>query len=132
MYSIAKKVTPKSAESRNSVKKCRKLLESCGDLGMHKGAVYENIIADAFSKRGRSLFYFHKDSGLEIDFITPIDAEVTLVEAKATNGNAKSANTVLKNKDRYGVNRCIKLSSNNVGQVGEKLTLPYYMVFLLK
>ena len=103
-----------------------------GDLGMYKGAVYENIIADAFSKSGRSLFYFHKDSGLEIDFITPIDAEVTLVEVKATNGNAKSANTVLKNKDQYGVNRCIKLSSNNVGQVGEKLTLPYYMVFMLK
>lgn len=55
-----------------------------------------------------------------------------LVEVKATNGNAKSVNTVLKNKEQYGVNRCIKLSANNVGQVGEKLTLPYYMVFLLK
>ena len=102
-----------------------------GDLGMYKGALYENIVADAFSKSGRSLFYYHKDSGLEIDFITPIDAEVTLVEVKAKNGNAKSANTVLKNKDQYGVNRCIKLSANNVGQEGEKLTLPYYMVFLL-
>ena len=102
-----------------------------GELGMYKGAIYENIVADAFSKSGRSLFYFHKESGLEIDFITPLDAEVTLVEVKATNGNAKSANTVLKNKDQYGVNRCIKLSANNVGQVGEKLTLPYYMIFLL-
>ena len=65
---------------------------------MYKGAIYENIVADAFSKSGRSLFYFHKESGLEIDFITPLDAEVTLVEVKATNGNAKSANTVLKNR----------------------------------
>ena len=40
-----------------------------------------------------------------------------LVEVKATNGNAKSANTVLKNKDQYGVNRCIKLSANNVETV---------------
>ena len=45
----------------------------CGELGMYKGALYENIIADAFSKSGRSLFYYHKDSGLEIDFITPIE-----------------------------------------------------------
>lgn len=103
-----------------------------GEMGMYKGAIYENIVADAFSKTGRNLYYYHKDSGLEIDFISTIDGEVSLVEVKATNGNAKSANTVLKNKEQYGVNRCIKLSANNVGQEGEKLTIPYYMVFMLK
>ena len=102
-----------------------------GDMGMYKGAVYENIVADAFSKSGRPLFYYHKESGLEIDFITTFDGEITLVEVKAKNGNAKSVNTVLKNKDQYGVNRCIKLSANNVGQEAQKLTLPYYMTFLL-
>ena len=102
-----------------------------GDMGMYKGAVYENIVADAFSKSGRPLFYYHKESGLEIDFITTFDGEITLVEVKAKNGNAKSVNTVLKNKDQYGVNRCIKLSANNVGQEVQKLTLPYYMTFLL-
>jgi hypothetical protein len=103
-----------------------------GEMGMYKGAVYENIVADAFSKTGRNLYYYHKDSGLEIDFISTIDGEISLVEVKATTGNAKSANTVLKNKDQYGVNRCIKLSANNVGQEGAKITIPYYMVFLLK
>ncbi len=102
-----------------------------GDMGMYKGAVYENIVADAFSKSGRPLFYYHKESGLEIDFIMTFDGEITLVEVKAKNGNAKSVNTVLKNKDQYGVNRCIKLSANNVGQEAQKLTLPYYMTFLL-
>ncbi|MBP5494681.1 MAG: DUF4143 domain-containing protein, partial [Lachnospiraceae bacterium] len=94
--------------------------------------IYENIVADAFSKNGRNLYYYHKDSGLEIDFISTIDGEISLVEVKATTGNAKSANTVLKNKEQYGVNRCIKLSANNVGREGAKLTVPYYMVFLLK
>ena len=102
-----------------------------GDMGMYKGAIYENIVADAFSKNGRNLYYYHKDSGLEIDFISTIDGEISLVEVKATTGNAKSANTVLKNKEQYGVNRCIKLSANNVGQEGAKLTIPFYMVFLL-
>ena len=103
-----------------------------GDLGMYKGAIYENIIADAFSKVGRALYYYHKDSGLEIDFITSIDANPTLVEVKATTGNTKSANTILKNKSQYGVDHCVKLSENNVGEEAEKLTIPYYMVYLLK
>ena len=102
-----------------------------GELGMYKGAVYENIIADAFSKNGRPLYYYHKEGGLEVDFIASIDSEVSLIEVKAQNGNAKSAKTILKNKEQYEVNKCIKLSANNVGVEGEILTLPYYMVYLL-
>ena len=102
-----------------------------GELGLYKGAVYENIIADCFSKMGKPLYYYHKDSGLEIDFITSIKSEVTLVEVKATSGNTKSANTILRNKNQYGINQCIKLSANNVGLEGEKLTIPYYMAYLL-
>lgn len=103
-----------------------------GDMGMYKGAIYENIIADCFSKQGRELYYYHKDSGLEIDFVTKCFDEISLVEVKAKNGNTKSANTILKNKNQYGVNLCVKLSENNIGVEGEKLTLPYYMAFLLK
>ena len=102
-----------------------------GELGMYKGAIYENIIADCFSKLDRKLYYYHKDSGLEIDFITTYEDEISLVEVKATTGNTKSANTILKNKEQYHVDRCIKLSNNNIGLEGEKLTIPYYMAFLL-
>lgn len=103
-----------------------------GELGAYKGAIYENIIADCFSKMARPLYYYHKESGLEIDFITSVNSEPTLVEVKATTGNTKSSNTILKNKSQYGVNFCIKLSSNNVGFENEKLTIPYYMAHLLK
>ncbi len=103
-----------------------------GDLGMYKGAIFENIVADAFSKMSKPLYYYHKDSGLEIDFIAIIENEITLIEVKAVTGNAKSANTILKNREQYGVSRCIKLSANNVGSEEGKLTLPYYMTFLLK
>lgn len=102
-----------------------------GDLGMYKGAVYENIIADAFSKMDRPLYYYHKDSGLEIDFITSFQGEAVLSEVKSKNGNTKSSNTILKNKDQYNVNLCIKFGDCNVGFEGEKLSLPYYMAFLL-
>ncbi len=29
----------------------------------------KNLIADFFAKMGRKLYYFHKDSGLEVDFV---------------------------------------------------------------
>ena len=40
-----------------------------GDLYGYKGAIFENLIADIFTKMGRKLYYFHKDSGLEVDFV---------------------------------------------------------------
>ena len=101
-----------------------------GDLGFYKGAIFENIIADSFSKQDKKLYYFHKDSGLEIDFVSKVKNEISLIEVKAATGNTKSANTVLKNP-QYDVNVCYKLSENNVGVVENKITIPYYMAFLL-
>ena len=101
-----------------------------GELGIYKGAVFENIIADCFSKESRPLYYFHKDSGLEVDFVTKVGGEIALIEVKATGGNTKSANTILKNP-QYEVKTCYKLSENNIGISGRKITLPYYMAFLL-
>lgn len=102
-----------------------------GDLGMYKGAIYENIIADCFSKHDKKLYYYHKDSGLEIDFVTVYESNAVIVEVKATNGNTKSANTILKNKEQYGVDLCIKFGESNIGFDGNKLTVPSYMSFLL-
>jgi predicted AAA+ superfamily ATPase len=56
----------------------------------YKGAILENLIADIFSKMGRKLYYYHKDSGLEIDFVTRYKGACTLIEVKATNGNVKA------------------------------------------
>ena len=101
-----------------------------GELGGYKGAIFENIIADCFSKQGRKLYYFHKDSGLEVDFVSKVNNEISLIEVKATTGNTKSAKTVLKNP-QYDVNICYKLSENNIGVVDNIVTIPYYMTFLL-
>ena len=40
-----------------------------GNLFGYKGAIFENLIADIFSKMGRKLYYYHKDSGMEVDFL---------------------------------------------------------------
>lgn len=103
-----------------------------GEMGMYKGAIYENIIADCFSKQDRPLYYFHKDSGLEIDFITKVKEEITLIEVKASTGNTKSARTILKNKDVYNAEKCIKLSEKNIGIVENLITIPYYLAFMIE
>lgn len=103
-----------------------------GNLGIYKGAVFENIIADSFIKMKKTLYYYRKDSGLEIDFINSYKGKPTLFEVKATTGNTKSAKTILKNKERYNVDLCIKLSENNIGFANEIFTIPYYMIFLLE
>lgn len=102
-----------------------------GELGCYKGAIFENIIADSLSKQDRKLYYFHKDSGLEIDFVSKVNNDISLIEVKATTGNTKSAKTVLKNS-QYDVNVCYKLSENNIGIAENIITIPYYMTFLLK
>ena len=102
-----------------------------GDLGFYKGAIYENIIADCFSKQGRKLFYFRKDTGLEIDFVENVGGELAIIEVKATTGRSKSAKTVLSN-DNYAAKVCYKLSENNIGVAGQMVTLPYYMAMFLE
>lgn len=103
-----------------------------GNLYGYKGAIFENLIADIFGKMGRKLYYFHKDSGLEVDFVIRYRGECTLVEVKAVTGNAKSTKTILRHPEKYHVFRAIKLGDYNIGKSGQMLTLPLYMAFLLR
>ena len=102
-----------------------------GNLFGYKGAIFENLMADFFGKMGRGLYYYHKDSGLEIDFVIRWRGECTLIEVKASTGNTKSAKTILNHPEKYHVGQCIKLGDYNVGRNGRILTLPLYMGFLL-
>ena len=102
-----------------------------GHLYGYKGAIFENLIADIFHKMGRKLYYYHKDSGLEIDFVMRYHTEAVLVEVKATTGNTKSTKTILNHPEKYHIQQAIKLGQYNVGREGKILTLPTYMAFLL-
>ena len=102
-----------------------------GNLLGHKGAIFENLMADFLCKSGQKLYYFHKDSGLELDFLVRFKGECVVLEVKAKTGKAKSMTTVLKNKDVYHVRNAIKLGQYNVGREGNILTVPLYMGFLV-
>ncbi len=80
---------------------------------------------------GRSLYYFRKDSGLELDFCIRYKGACTPVEVKARTGNAKSLKTVMAHPEKYHVHDAIKLGDYNVGRSGAILTLPSFMAFLV-
>lgn len=103
-----------------------------GNLLGYKGAIFENLIADFLCKSGQKLYYYQKDSGLELDFLVRYKSECVVIEVKAKSGQTKSLKTVLKNKDVYHINNAIKLGKYNVGREGEILTIPLYMGFLIK
>ena len=80
---------------------------------------------------GRKLYYYHKESGMEINFVMRYEGKCILLEVKATTGNTKSAKTILNHPEKYHVGGAIKLGDYNVGRSGNILTLPFYMAFLL-
>ena len=100
-----------------------------GNLGIYKGAIYENIIADIFTKAGKKLFYYEKKQKLEIDFFLRYQKMATAIEVKsADNTKSKSLNSIIEN---YGVKKGIKFSTKNVGVKENIDSLPLYMAMFL-
>ena len=74
-----------------------------GNLLSYKGAIFENLVADIFGKMGRKLYYYHKDGGVELDFLIRYKGKCVPIECKARNGNAKSLRTVLDHNEKYHI-----------------------------
>ena len=102
-----------------------------GNMQSYKGAVFESLVADVLGKMGRKLYYFHKTSGLELDFVIRYQGECCPLECKARTGNAKSLQTVLKHPEHYHVFHAIKAGDYNIGCNGPLLTIPLYLLFML-
>ncbi len=102
-----------------------------GNLGIYKGAIFENVIADTLNKNDIPLYYYNKNNSLELDFIYRLNNNIIPLEIKATNGNAKSLKTVLNNYNEYNVKYGIKLTANNISFNNNILNLPYYLSFLV-
>ena len=100
-----------------------------GRLGIYKGALYENIIADIFGKLGKKLYYYEYRNQIEIDFFIRQKSLAAAVEVKsAGNTKSKSLDNIIRN---YGVKHGVKLSSNNVSVYGKVDEFPLYMAMFL-
>jgi len=100
-----------------------------GNLGIYKGAIYENIIADIFTKLDKKLYYFERSNRLEVDFIIRQEDRPVGVEVKSgDNTKAKSLESLV---SFWGLEKGIKLTSGNLGVAGKIESLPLYMAMYL-
>lgn len=103
------------------------------NLGVYKGALYENIVGEALTKSGYGLYYYKReDSTLEEDFFVRTKESLIPVEVKAKRGTAKSLRTLIKS-ERYPDIQCgIKFTGGNIGYSDGIYSFPYFCAFLLK
>ena len=103
------------------------------NLGVYKGAIYENLVGEALKKSGYGLYYYRRDdSTLEQDFFVRTADCLVPVEVKAKNGTAKSLRTLI-NSDRYpDIKWGIKFAGGNIGCDSNVYTFPYFCAFLLR
>ena len=103
------------------------------NLGIYKGALYENILAEALTKGGYDLYYYRReDSSLEQDFFVRTAQELLPVEVKAGNNTAKSMRTLIASPAYPAIRHGLKFAMANLGQQNEITTLPLFTAFLLK
>ena len=103
------------------------------NLGVYKGALYENFVAEAFIKQGLGLFYYKKEnSSLEEDFFVRSQSELFPVEVKANSDRSKSLGSLIRNEKYSDIKNGIKLGDFNVGYVNNIYTFPYFCAFLIK
>ena len=99
-------------------------------IGSAKGGLYEALAADLLRKRGYRDLFFLKDqkSTREIEFFITNEDGIIPVEIKAGRNKANSLGRILeKPLVPYGY----KMSSQNVGVAGKRITLPIYMLMFV-
>lgn len=103
------------------------------NLGVYKGALYENIVGEALVKSGYNLYYYKREnSTLEEDFFVRTASDLIPIEVKATNGRAKSLRTLIEGEKYGDIHYGIKFTGGNVGYAHNIYTFPYFCAFLLK
>jgi len=102
-----------------------------GNLGVFKGGVFENIVAQCLIDNDLDIYYYQKDDNLEIDFVTYLNNKIVPIEVKSSK-NTKAIsikNLIKKEKLDYG----IILSMNNLNCNNPQIKfIPLYMIMFIK
>lgn len=103
------------------------------NLGVYKGGLYENIVAEGLVKAGYNLYYYKKENAtLEEDFFVRTKDSLVPVEVKAKNTKSKSLQTLINSSSYPDIRFGIKLARTNIGYSEKVYTFPYFCTFLLK
>ena len=103
------------------------------NLGVYKGALYENFAGEALVKSGYDLYYYKRaDSTLEEDFFIRTASRLIPVEVKARSGRSKSLRTLIDSEKYADIHSGIKISGGNIGLSDSIYTFPWFCIFLIK
>ena len=103
------------------------------NLGVYKGALYENFVAEAFIKQGLGLYYYKKENAtLEEDFFVRTKDALVPVEVKANTNRSKSLRRLIDGDNYSDIGWGIKLADSNIGIEKGIHTFPYFCAFLVK
>ena len=103
------------------------------NLGIYKGALYENFVAEALVKSGYELYYYRREDGtLEEAFFVRTSEELLPIEVKAGNVASVSMRNLIKSEKYPAIRHGIKFAHANIGKTETITTLPYFCAFLLR
>ena len=103
------------------------------NLGVYRGALFENIVGEALAKCGYGLYYYKReDSAMEEDFFVRTASSLVPIEAKAKGGRSKSLRELLDSEKYPDIQYGIKFAGGNVGYSDGVYTFPHFCAFLLK
>lgn len=103
------------------------------NFNTYKGAVYENVVADALVKQGYDLhFYRNEKSTVEVDFVVRDATGLVPVEVKADDGTPRSLVKMVEGESYADVGYGIKFCNRNVGFNGKFYTFPYFLAMFTR
>ena len=102
---------------------------SIGNLDVFNGALFENCVATQLACNHNDMYYFERNSSLEIDYVLESKVGLIGIDVKASyNTKAKSLKTLLKENE---IDIGIILSKNNISKKEKIIDIPTYLAMLL-
>lgn len=98
-----------------------------GDLGIYKGALFENIVAQLLHSNNKRMVYYEPNQHSEIDFIINYEGDMTPIEVKASTNTQSKSFTNFINKHKPA--QAVRVSMKNVGfdEPQKTLFMPFYL-----
>lgn len=96
-----------------------------GNLHVKNSAALENAVGTILHRNNYDLFYYEKNSTLDVDFVLTVNLEIVpLLVKEADNPKSKALKSL---EDKFGIYTGLKLSSLNVLEGTPKEVIPVYM-----
>lgn len=100
-----------------------------GDLGIYKGALFENITAQILKYNNKKSYYYEPNQNSEIDFVISYEGNITPLEIKASTHTASRSFNNFVNK--YKPIHAFRFSSKNIG-ISQDQSIHYLPLYLLE